>query len=92
MNQNNAKSPPDPTAVGPGGKIQITQKKPRRDPTVPQRYRGSSAGLIHRNATKPPGSHRKCGENPGGLVDQTVAVVMVATVAVAAAVEVVVVM
>ena len=46
------------------------QKENRRDPTVPQRYRGSSAGLIHRKATKPPGSHRKCGENPGGLVDK----------------------
>ena len=43
MNQNNAKSPPEPTAVGLGGQNTNNAKKPRRDPTVPQRYRGSSA-------------------------------------------------
>ena len=51
---------------------------------------GARRGSFHRNATKPPGSHRKCGENPGGLVAKRVAVVMVATVAVAAAVEIMV--
>ena len=44
MNQNNAKVPPDPTTVGPGGKYKKRKKSPVETPTVPQRYRGSSAG------------------------------------------------
>ena len=56
-NQNNAKIPPGPTASGPGGQNTNNAKKPRRDPTVPQRYRGSSAGRIssERNYLTPPG-------------------------------------
>ena len=56
--------------VGPGGQNTNNAKKsPAEIPPYLRGTEGARRGKFHRNATKPPGSHRNCGENPGGLVD-----------------------